>query len=37
MTVFANRANTALLDIEVHNGVVGNACDREHVAANLAP
>lgn len=36
MTTLANRPNTALLVIDVQNGVVGGAYDRDHVVANIA-
>lgn len=35
MTTLANRPNTALLVIDVQNGVVGDAYDREGVIANI--
>ena len=35
MTTLANRPNTALLVIDVQNGVVGNAYDRDNVVANI--
>ena len=35
MTTLANRPNTALLIIDVQNGVVGEAHDRDHVVANI--
>ena len=36
MTTLANRPNTALLVIDVQNGVVGKAYDRDAVVANIA-
>ena len=36
MTTLADRPNTALLVIDVQNGVVGEAYDRDHVVANVA-
>lgn len=36
MTTLVNRPNTALLVIDVQNGVVGDAYDRDHVVANVA-
>jgi len=36
MTTLADRPNTALLVIDVQNGVVGEAYDRDHVVANIA-
>ena len=36
MTTLANRPNTALLVIDVQNGVVGEAHDRDNVVANIA-
>ncbi|ANZ42139.1 isochorismatase [Lentzea guizhouensis] len=36
MTTLANRPNTALLVIDVQNGVVGHAHDRDTVVANVA-
>ena len=35
MTTLANRPNTALLVIDVQNGVVGAAHDRDNVVANI--
>ena len=35
MTTLDNRPNTALLVIDVQNGVVGAAYDRDHVVANI--
>jgi nicotinamidase-related amidase len=35
MTTLANRPNTALLVIDVQNGVVANAHDRDNVVANV--
>ena len=35
MTTLANRPNTALLVIDVQNGVVGEAHDRDNVVANI--
>jgi len=35
MTTLANRPNTALLVIDVQNGVVGQAYDRDSVVANI--
>lgn len=35
MTSLSNRPNTALLVIDVQNGVVGNAHDRDEVVANI--
>ena len=35
MTTLANRPNTALLVIDVQNGVVGDAYDRDKVVANI--
>ena len=35
MTTLANRPNTALLVIDVQNGVVGNAHERDGVIANI--
>ena len=36
MTTLVNRPNTALLVIDVQNGVVGDAYDRDNVVANIA-
>jgi nicotinamidase-related amidase len=36
MTTLVNRPNTALLVIDVQNGVVGEAHDRDNVVANIA-
>jgi nicotinamidase-related amidase len=36
MSTLPNRPNTALLVIDVQNGVVGNAYDRDGVVANIA-
>jgi nicotinamidase-related amidase len=36
MTTLVNRPNTALLVIDVQNGVVGQAYDRDSVVANIA-
>lgn len=36
MTTLVNRPNTALLVIDVQNGVVGEAHDRDNVVANVA-
>jgi nicotinamidase-related amidase len=36
MTTLANRPNAALLVIDVQNGVVGHAYDRDRVVANIA-
>lgn len=36
MTTLADRPNTALLVIDVQNGVVAEACDRDRVVANIA-
>src|SRR6266511_1702280 len=36
MTTLVNRPNTALLVIDVQNGVVGKAYDRDNVVANIA-
>ncbi len=36
MTTLENRPNTALLVIDVQNGVVGEAYDRDAVVANIA-
>jgi len=36
MTTLQNRPNTALLVIDVQNGVVGEAHDRDNVVANIA-
>lgn len=36
MTTLTNRPNTALLVIDVQNGVVGEAYDRDQVVANIA-
>jgi len=36
MTTLADRPNTALLVIDVQNGVVGEAYDRDNVVANIA-
>ena len=36
MTTLANRPNTALLVIDVQNGVVGEAYDRDNIVANIA-
>jgi nicotinamidase-related amidase len=36
MTTIANRPNSALVVIDVQNGVVGNAHDREAVISNIA-
>ena len=36
MTTLANRPNTALLVIDVQNGVVGEAYDRDNIIANIA-
>jgi nicotinamidase-related amidase len=36
MTTLVNRPNTALLVIDVQNGVVGEAYDRDNVIANVA-
>jgi nicotinamidase-related amidase len=36
MTTLANRTNTALLVIDVQNGVMGRAHDRDSVVANIA-
>ncbi len=36
MTTLANRPNIALLVIDVQNGVVGEAYDRDNVVANIA-
>jgi nicotinamidase-related amidase len=36
MTTLANRPNTALLVIDVQNGVVGEAYDRDNVVANIS-
>src|SRR5262245_42885065 len=36
MTTLNDRPNTALLVIDVQNGVVGEAYDRDHVVANVA-
>lgn len=36
MTTLVNRPNTALLVIDVQNGVVGEAYDRDNVVANIA-
>jgi nicotinamidase-related amidase len=36
MTTLVNRPNTALLVIEVQNGVMGEAHDRDNVVANIA-
>jgi nicotinamidase-related amidase len=36
MTTLKNRPNTALLVIDVQNGVVGEAYDRDNVIANIA-
>jgi len=36
MTTLANRPNAALLVIDVQNGVVAEAHDRENVIANIA-
>jgi nicotinamidase-related amidase len=36
MTTLANRPNTALLVIDVQNGVVGGAHDRDNVLTNIA-
>jgi nicotinamidase-related amidase len=36
MTTLANRPNTALLVIDVQNGVVGGAYDRDGIVANIA-
>src|SRR3954453_872290 len=35
MTTLANRPNTALLVVDVQNGVVGDAYDRDTVVANI--
>ena len=35
MTTLENRANTALLVIDVQNGVVGGAYERDTVVANV--
>jgi nicotinamidase-related amidase len=35
MTTLSNRPNTALLVIDVQNGVVGESYDRDHVVANI--
>src|SRR3954469_23658046 len=35
MTTLANRPNTALLVVDVQNGVVGDAYDRDKVVANI--
>ena len=35
MTTLANRPNTALLVIDVQNGIVGQAYDRDNVVANI--
>jgi nicotinamidase-related amidase len=36
MTTLVNRPNTALLVIDVQNGVMGEAYDRDNVIANIA-
>ena len=36
MTTLANRPNTALLVVDVQNGVVGEAYDRDRVVANVS-
>ena len=36
MSTLVNRPNTALLVIDVQNGVVGEAYDRDAVVANIA-
>ena len=36
MTTLVNRPNTALVVIDVQNGVVGQAYDRDNVVANIA-
>jgi nicotinamidase-related amidase len=36
MTTLMNRPNTALLVIDVQNGVVGEAYDRDNIVANIA-
>ena len=36
MTTLVNRPNTALLVIDVQNGVVGEAYDRDNIVANIA-
>src|SRR5690349_14926199 len=36
MTTLANRPNTALLVVDVQNGVVANAHERDAVVANIA-
>ncbi|HEY5230159.1 MAG TPA: isochorismatase family protein, partial [Galbitalea sp.] len=36
VTTLKNRPNTALLVIDVQNGVVGEAYDRDAVVANIA-
>lgn len=35
MTSLEDRPRTALLVIDVQNGVVGNACERDRVIANI--
>ena len=36
MTTLPDRPNTALVVVDVQNGVVGNAHDRDAVVANIA-